>query len=59
MLFSRNLLNFMTAFWNKDEKRFDLDWNDDILKGCAVTHDGGVVHGPTQKALQSLKSPNA
>ena len=54
MLFSRNLLNFMTAFWKKDESRFDLDWNDDILKACAVTHDGEVVHGPTLKVLQAL-----
>ncbi len=53
MLFSRNLLNFLMAFWNKDAQRFDLDWEDDILKGCTVTHDGKVLHGPTQKALQS------
>jgi NAD(P) transhydrogenase subunit alpha len=52
MLFSRNLLNFMTAFWDKEAKRFNLDWADDILKGCAVTHEGKVVHGPTLKALQ-------
>lgn len=53
MLFSRNLLNFMNAFWNTEEKQFNLDWNDEILKGCAVTHDGNVLHGPTQKALQA------
>ena len=52
MLYSRNLLNFMTAFWDKETKRFNLDWADDILKGCAVTHEGKVVHGPTQKAMQ-------
>jgi NAD(P) transhydrogenase subunit alpha len=51
MLFGRNLLNFVTAFWKKDEGRFDLDWNDDILKGCVVTHEGKIVHGPTLKAL--------
>lgn len=53
MMFSRNLLNFMTAFWKKDERRFDLDWNDDILKACVVTHEGKVVHGPTLKALKA------
>ncbi len=51
MLFARNLLNFVTTFWKKDEGRFDLDWTDDILKGCVVTHEGKVVHGPTLKAL--------
>ncbi len=56
MMFARNLMNFMLAFWKQDEKRFDLDWNDDILKGCAVTHDGQVLHGPTVKALQALNA---
>lgn len=58
MMFSRNLLNFMMAFWKKDENRFDLDWNDDILKASVVTHDGEVMHGPTLKALQALDSLN-
>ncbi|MDR3670768.1 MAG: NAD(P) transhydrogenase subunit alpha [Holophaga sp.] len=53
MMFSRNLLNFITAFWDKPESRFRLDWADDLLKGCCVTHDGKVVHGPTQKAIQA------
>ena len=53
MLFGRNLFNFVIAFWKKDENRFDLDWSDDILKGCVVTREGKVVHGPTLKALQN------
>ncbi len=53
MLFARNLTNFVTAFWKPAEARFDLDWQDDILAGCAVTREGRVVHGPTLKALQA------
>jgi len=53
MLFSRNLLNFISAFWHKPEARFRLDWNDDLLKGCCVTHEGKVIHGPTLKAIQA------
>ena len=52
MLFSRNLLNFSTAFWDKPESRFKLDWDDELQKGCCVTHDGKVVHGPTLKLIQ-------
>lgn len=59
MLFARNLLNFMTAFWDKEAKRFNLDWADDILKGCAVTHEGKVVHGPTVKALDQAQGGKA
>ncbi|MFN7976221.1 MAG: Re/Si-specific NAD(P)(+) transhydrogenase subunit alpha [Acidobacteriota bacterium] len=51
LLFSRNLHTFIAAFWNKDAKTFNLDWTDEILKGCVVTHEGKVVHGPTEKAL--------
>jgi NAD(P) transhydrogenase subunit alpha len=53
MLFARNLLNFITAFWDKDGARFRLDWEDDIQKGCCVTRGGEVVHGPTLRALQA------
>ncbi len=59
MMFSRNLLNFITAFWDKDAKRFNLDWADDILKGCAVTHEGKVVHAPTLKALEQTQGGKA
>jgi NAD(P) transhydrogenase subunit alpha len=59
MLFSRNLLNFMTAFWDKEAKQFKLDWADDILKGCAVTHEGKVVHPPTLKALDQAQGGQA
>ena len=51
MLFSRNLLNFLTAFWNQPEARFELDWEDAILKGCCVTRDGQVVHPATLQAI--------
>ena len=56
MMFSRNLLNFVLAFWRKDENRFVLDWEDDILKGCVITREGAVVHGMTLKALQSRQA---
>jgi len=59
MLFARNLLNFISAFWNKEGKTFNLDWTDDILKGCAVTHEGKVIHAPTLKALEQTQGGKA
>jgi NAD(P) transhydrogenase subunit alpha len=56
MLFSRNLLNFVTAFWNPAEGRLGLDWSDDILKDCCVARDGQVVHGPTLEALRATQA---
>ncbi len=49
VLWSRNLFNFLTAFWK--DKAFKLDLNDDILKGCLITHEGRVVHERTLKTL--------
>lgn len=49
VLWSRNLFNFLTAFWK--DKAFKLDLNDDILKGCLITHEGRVVHERTVKTL--------
>lgn len=51
LLFSRNLTNFVTAFWRQDEARLTLDWQDDILAGAVVTRDGEVVHAATRRAL--------
>ncbi len=43
-LYARNLFNFISAFVNKDTKAFDPDWNDDIIKGVALTRGGLIVH---------------
>jgi NAD(P) transhydrogenase subunit alpha len=43
-LYARNLLNFISAFWDKDAKNFAVDWDDEIFKGVALTRDGKVVH---------------
>jgi len=51
MLFGRNLLNFVTAFWAPGGPAPVPDWEDDILKACAIVRDGQVVHGPTRKAM--------
>jgi NAD(P) transhydrogenase subunit alpha len=53
MLFARNLLNVITAFWNPTEATLALDWNDPILAGCCVTRDGQVLHSPSRTALAS------
>jgi len=50
-LYSRNLANFVLAFWKKDEKRFDLDFSDDILGKAVITHAGAVKHQATADAL--------
>ncbi len=41
-MYSSNLGNFVAHFWDKEQKQFRLDLEDDILKGALVTHDGAL-----------------
>jgi NAD(P) transhydrogenase subunit alpha len=43
-MFSSNLYNLLEEFWNTEEKRFDLNFEDEIVKGCVITHQGEIVN---------------
>ncbi len=43
-LYARNLLTFLTTFWDKDGKAPNLPESDDIVKGVMLTRGGAVVH---------------
>jgi NAD(P) transhydrogenase subunit alpha len=43
-LYARNLLTFLSTFWDKDANAPKLPENDDIVKGVMLTRAGGVVH---------------
>ena len=43
-LYARNLLTFLTNFWDKDSMTVSLPDGDDIVKGTRLTHDGAIVH---------------
>ncbi len=43
-LYARNLLTFLTTFWDKDSKAPKLPDTDDIVKGVMLTRGGSVVH---------------
>lgn len=43
-LYARNLVNFLTPLVDKDSKALKIDWDDEIVKGVALTRDGKIVH---------------
>lgn len=43
-LYARNLLTFLTTFWDKEGKKPALKEDDDIVKGVTLTRGGAVVH---------------
>jgi len=43
-LYARNLINFLTPLIDKESKALKIDWDDEIVKGVALTRDGKIVH---------------
>jgi len=43
-MFASNIGNFLEHYWDKEAKTFKFDLEDQILKGCVLTHGGEVVH---------------
>ena len=43
-LYARNLLTFLTQFWDKDSSSVKLPETDDIVKGVLLTRAGAIVH---------------
>jgi NAD(P) transhydrogenase subunit alpha len=48
-LYGKNVLNFLQLIIDKDGN-LNLNWEDDLVKGCCITHNGEVMH-------ERLKSP--
>ena len=42
-MYSSNLVNLLETYWDK-EKGFALRLDDDILKGCLITHGGNIFN---------------
>jgi NAD(P) transhydrogenase subunit alpha len=43
-LYAKNLLTFLEILIDKKEKKFAINWDDEILKAVTLTRDGSVVH---------------
>jgi len=51
-MFSSNLFALVAEFWNQEEKRFHLDFEDEIIQGCVITHKGQIVNEMIRKHYQ-------
>ena len=43
-MYSANLHNLLEEYWNNESKTFTLNLEDEIIKGCLVTHGGKIVN---------------
>lgn len=42
-VYGKNVLNFLDLIINKEGKT-NLNWDDDLVKGACITHEGKIVH---------------
>lgn len=50
-MYSNNLTSLIESYWDKEEKIFKLNLEDEIIKGCLITHAGEVVN----ETIKNLK----
>jgi len=43
-LYAKNLLTFLETLIDKKEKKLAVNWDDELVKGTALTRDGAIVH---------------
>lgn len=62
-LYSRNLMNFVELLVNAEDKKIEIDWEDEIIVGTCLTKDGKVVHpallSEDEKAVEPATSEDA
>jgi len=53
-LYAQNVVNLVTLMTRSDDDgaAFAPDFEDEIVAGSCVTHDGAVLHEPTRTALE-------
>lgn len=56
-LYAKNIFNFIAAFYDKEANDFVIDWDDEIIKGVALTRDGAVIHPAFAEEAPAASTP--
>ncbi|MFP4313397.1 MAG: Re/Si-specific NAD(P)(+) transhydrogenase subunit alpha [Alphaproteobacteria bacterium] len=54
-LYARNLLNLINTLVDKESGKLSVNWEDDIVKGIALTKDGRIIHPHFKGSVQAEK----
>ena len=41
-LYAKNIINFLNILIDKEDKKINIDWNDEIIKSVILCHDGEI-----------------
>jgi NAD(P) transhydrogenase subunit alpha len=53
-LYGKNVLNFLQLIIDKDGN-LNLNWDDDLVKGCCITHNGEVMHDRVKSLMETTE----
>jgi NAD(P) transhydrogenase subunit alpha len=51
-LYAKNLYNFVSPMINSKLKKLKIDFEDEVLQACLLTHDGKIVHPSLTKGIK-------
>ena len=51
-MYSSNLFNLVEDNWHEEQNLFAVDFEDDILPGCVITHGGEVINDTIKNILE-------
>jgi NAD(P) transhydrogenase subunit alpha len=51
-MYSSNLFNLVEDNWHEEQNLFAVDFEDDILPGCVITHAGDVVNETIKNIME-------
>ncbi len=57
-MYSTNMCSFVETYWNEEEKKLKLDWDDEIIQGCVITHEGEIRNEMIKKLQKSVGVSN-
>jgi NAD(P) transhydrogenase subunit alpha len=43
-MFSANVFNLIISYWDPEQRRFLISFDDEIIRGCVITHQGEIVN---------------
>lgn len=55
-MYSTNLLNLVSEFWNEESSQMQLNQEDEIIKGCLITHGKEIVNETIKNLTRSNTS---
>ena len=50
-MYSSNLISFINEFWDRETKSLKLRLDDEIIKGCLVTHENTIFSETLKKLM--------